>query len=189
MRAWSVAALTFALAAFVQPPVSLHAQADNAVEEIFVTRNVRVSRNAATNFCAAAGFKAQAEDVYEYHAAEINASGRYTSTRPQVLGQLRACIGSIDAATAVLWGKGVLNGVPFTTRGTCPFRSNFPTAGFITAHCGEELTDLPPSYVGGQLVTNALSSSMPVGPESTPSGYVQSGVTIFRLWRQTRGPR
>ena len=133
----------------------------------------------------AADFKAQAEDVYEYHAIETNPSGHLTSNRAEVIGQLRACVGTTDATTAVLYGKGMVNGVTFTTKGTCAIRSNFPNAGFVLVACGEELTDLPPSYVGGQLVTNALSNSMPVGAGDNPSsGYVQSGVTIFRFWRQ-----
>lgn len=157
-------------------------QTNRGVEEIYITRNVRVSRTAPSSFCAAGGFAAQYEEVYEYHAA-TNPSGSMTSTHSKTLGELRACLASTDPATAVLFGKGVLNGVTFTTRGTCVLRRDLPTSGFIVARCGEELTDLPQPYVGGQLVTNALSSTVPIGPDSSPSGYVQSGVSIFRLWR------
>jgi len=162
---------------------------DRRVEDIYITRNVRVSRTAPTNFCAAAGFVAQYEEVYEYHAAGTDPSGSMTSTHPRALGELRACLAASDPTTAVLYGKGMLNGVTFTTRGTCVLRRDLPTSGFIVARCGEELTDLPQPFVGGQLVTNALSSSMPVGPDSSPPGYIQSGVSIFRLWRQPNDVR
>jgi hypothetical protein len=159
------------------------AQNDSRVEDIYITRNIRVSRTAPTNFCAGAGFTAQFEEVYEYHAAATDRSGSMTSTDPKVLGQLRACLVTSGPASALLYGKGTLNGVTFTTRGPCVFRRDSPVSGFIVARCSEELEDLPPPYVGGQLVTNALSSSTPVGPDSSPPGYVQSGVSIFRLWR------
>jgi hypothetical protein len=169
--------------------VNVDVQVESRAEDIYVTRNVRVSRTAPTTFCAAAGFVAQFEDVYEYRAAGLDSSSRLTSVPTEVLGQQRACLATQDPTTAVLYGKGVVNGVSFTTRGTCVSRSNVPINGVISARCGEELTDLPPSYVGGQLVTNALSSRMPVGRESTPPGYVQSGVSIFRFWHQPRQER
>jgi hypothetical protein len=164
-------------------------QTGSRVENIYITRNVRTSRTAPTSFCDAAGFMALYEEVYEYHAAETDPSGVMTFSNAKVLGELRACLVQSDATTALLYGKGMLNGVTFTTRGSCIFRRDLPTSGFIVARCSEELTDLPPEYVGGQLVTNALSSSTPVGPNSSPPGYVQSGITIFRLWRKPNGVR
>jgi hypothetical protein len=164
-------------------------QTGNRVEDIYITRNVRTSRTAPTSFCAAAGFMALYDEVYEYHAAETDPSGAMTSTHAKVLGELRACLVQSDATTALLYGKGILNGVTFTTHGSCIFRRDLPTSGFIVARCSEELTDLPAEYVGGQLVTNALSSSTPVGPNSSPPGYIQSGVTIFRLWRKPNNVR
>jgi len=73
---------------------SVVAQTDKPVEDICITRNIRVSRSAPTAFCDAAGLAAQSEDAYEYHAVATDPSGRVATTMPKVIGQLHACIGS-----------------------------------------------------------------------------------------------
>jgi len=172
--------------------VAVAANADDvsSVEEIYVVRSLRLSREPATPFCAAerTGFQnARSEDHYKFQAIALEAeSGMVTDANVKTVGTLRACFGPTDdARISNFYAEGTLGKVSFQGRGECltPKR-DYPEPGADIHRCFLDIANLPPGYIGGHLTTNTVTSKESIGLISDPPGYVQPSIATIRLWRQ-----
>ena len=164
----------------------------SSVEEIYVVRSLRLSREAATSFCGAdrTGFQnARFEDNYQFQAIAINAeSGMVTDANIGTVGSLRACFGPTeDPRVSNFYAEGSLGKVSFQGRGECltPKR-DYPEPGVNIHRCFLDIGNLPAGYVGGQLTTNTVTSRQTIGLISEPPGYVQPSIATVRLWKQRK---
>jgi len=171
--------------------VAANAQEVNrSVEEIYVVRSLRLSRDTATPFCAAerTGFpNARTEDHYKFQSIAVDAeSGMVTDSNVKTVGTLRACFGPTDdPALFNFYAEGTLGMVSFQGRGECRSpKRDYPEPGVSIHRCFLDIANLPSGYVGGHLTTNTVSSKQSVGPTSDPPGYVQPSIATIRLWRQ-----
>ena len=165
----------------------------SSVEDIYIARSWRESRVEPTSYCDAArtGFAGSTmEDRYTFHSvATRTTDGLVTNADTGTIGELHACFGPLpdDAASFNFYAEGKLNGVTFTGRGNClSTRENYPEPGLSGFRCYLDLTDLPPTYVGGQLATNTIVRA-PTAPAGTvdPPGYVQQSIATVRLWKRS----
>jgi len=98
-------------------------------------------------------------------------------------GTLRACLDSAEQQN--FYAEGTLAGVAATGKGKCtPVATDYPEPGVSSWRCFLLLTNLPPPYSAGVLTTNTIVSRQPIGPESSPPGYVQPSIATIRLWRK-----
>ena len=159
------------------------------VEEIYIGRSWRESRQPPTDFCAGAktGFaKASVEDTYTFRSVDVRGSdGRVVDADVAVIGRLHACFGPQPESGSFFYAEGVLGDVPFVGRGDCrTTRRDHPEKGISTLRCFMELSGLPPAYVGGQLTTNTIGSRSELGDRTDPPGYTQPSIATIRLWRR-----
>ncbi|BCS32364.1 hypothetical protein TBR22_A15740 [Luteitalea sp. TBR-22] len=173
------------IAAAAQPP-----RARPPVEEIFILRSVRLSRQAPSDFCGASGLGVTtpvAEDRYEFRAVATDAAtGRVTSVNGARVGTLQACLGTTaDARVGDFHAWGEVGGMPLLARGQCRVTGEgVPEAG-LTLYAGQfDLSGLPPEYVDGRLTTNTVQGRTPVGANSDPPGYTQPSIATIRLWKK-----
>lgn len=187
------AILLLALAAVPQPAAARQGTGRDVaegVEEIYIARSLRESREAPSAFCAPSrtGFgEARTEDRYTFWSVAVRGSdGRITDTRVQQVGDLRACFGPLpEAGGSFFYAEGALGEVAFTGRGDCrgsPEAS--PEPGMSVTRCFMDLSDLPSEYVGGRLTTNTMGSRATLGDLSDPPGYTQPSIATVRLWRR-----
>jgi hypothetical protein len=168
------------------------ANADNvsSVEEIYVVRSLRLSREAATPFCAAerTGFpNARVEDQYKFQSIALDAaSGMVTDPNVETVGTVHACLGPTDDSRIDnFYAEGTLGKVSFQGRGECLTpKTDYPEAGASIHRCFLDITNLPAGYIGGHLTTNTVTSRQRIGLTSDPPGYVQPSIATIRLWRQ-----
>ena len=162
----------------------------SSVEEIFVVRSLRLSREAATQFCGAdkTGFQnARVEDNYKFQAITVNPeSGMVTDANVGTVGSLRACFGPTeDPRVSNFYAEGSLGKVTFQGRGECLTpKTDYHEPGANIHRCFLDIGNLPASYVGGQLTTNTVTSKQSIGLISDPPGYVQPSIATVRLWKQ-----
>jgi hypothetical protein len=180
----------------VAASVGLTAQAHDAgkaepgsVEEIYVGRSWRESRQPPTEFCAGArtGFtKPSVEDTYTFRSVDVRGSdGRVVDADVAVIGRLRACFGPHPEGGSFFYAEGALGDVPFVGKGDCrTTRRDYPEKGISSMRCFMELSGLPPAYVGGQLTTNTIGSLAALGDRTDPPGYTQPSIATIRLWRR-----
>jgi hypothetical protein len=159
------------------------------VEEIYVGRSWRESRQAPTDFCAGSrtGFAAAStEDTYTFRSVDVRGSdGRVLDADVAVIGRLHACFGPLPESGSFFYAEGVLGEVPFVGRGDCrTTRRDYPETGISAMRCFMELSGLPPGYVGGQLTTNTIGSRIDLGDRTDPPGYTQPSIATIRLWRR-----
>jgi hypothetical protein len=160
-----------------------------SVEEIYVVRSLRLSRDAASPFCATdrTGFpNARTEDHYQFQSIAIDTeSGIVTDPNVRTVGTARACFGPTDdPALFNFYGEGTLGNVSFRGRGECrTAKRDYPEPGANISRCFLDIADLPSGYVGGHLTSNTVSSKQSVGLTSDPPGYVQPSIATIRLWR------
>jgi hypothetical protein len=171
--------------------VAVSANAEGqSVEEIYVVRSLRLSREAASPFCAAerTGFpNARTEDHYKFQSIAVDAeNGMVTDANVRTVGILHACFGPTDdPALFNFYAEGALGNVSFQGRGECRTpKRDYPEPGANIHRCFLEISNLPPGYVGGQLTTNTVTSKQSIGLVSDPPGYVQPSIATIRLWRQ-----
>lgn len=173
----------------VAPPAAAQRPAPgNDVEQIYVLRSVRVSREAATDYCAErrTGFPGTtAEDRYEFRAVTARpADGRVTEVAGPIVGHLHTCLGATsDPLVLRFYAEGDVGGTPLTGRGDC--RTNgreFPEPGITPWRCHLDLTGLPAPFVGGYLTSNTILSRVALGAVSDPAGYTQPSIATVRLW-------
>jgi hypothetical protein len=177
---------------FVLLPITVNADDLSSVEEIYVVRSLRLSREPATSFCAAertAFPNARSEDHYKFQAIALDPeSGMVTDPNVKTVGTLRACFGPTDdARISNFYAEGALGKVSFQGRGECltPKR-DYPEPGANIHRCFLDIVNLPAGYIGGQLTTNTVTSKQSIGLTSDPPGYVQPSIATIRLWRQRR---
>jgi hypothetical protein len=175
----------------VAVPVNAQGTASTSqVEEIYIARSLRESREAPSEFCAPArtGFgEAQTEDRYSFWSVDVRGSdGRVTDARVQQVGVLRACFGPIPGAGAsFFYAEGAFGDVTFTGRGDCRGSAEVsPEPGMSVTRCFMDIGDLPAVYVGGRLTTNTMGSRNGLGDVSDPPGYTQPSIATVRLWRR-----
>lgn len=162
----------------------------SGVEEIYVVRSWRESRDTPTDFCAQshANFdKLTSEDHYIFRSVSIQTSnGRMIDNDVQTVGRLRACFGSTaDPKLLNFYAEGSLGDVTFNGHGEClANKSDYPEPGITSTRCFLHLSGLPPQYVGGELTTNSIRSRNPLGGVSDPPGYTQPSIATIRLWRK-----
>src|ERR1700686_3572952 len=94
----------------------------SGVEEIYVVRSWRESRDTPTEFCAQSHTnfdKLTSEDHYTFRSVSIQTSnGRMIDNDVQTVGRLRACFGSTpDPQLQNFYAEGALGGITFTGRG------------------------------------------------------------------------
>jgi hypothetical protein len=163
---------------------------DGGVEAIYVTRSMRESRIAPTEFCIQTriGFgSATFEDQYTLRSTSTRvADGRMVDTNVSTIGRIHACFGSTsDPTTVNFYAEGVLANVPFTGTGDCrTLKQDFPEPGITVYSCFLALRNLPNGYVGGHLTTNTVVSRNAIGEKSDPPGYTQSSIATVRLWKR-----
>jgi len=161
----------------------------HGVEEIVVLRLLRVSRIAPTNFCSGANTvfpqAATIEDSYDLKAVSTDTAGRVTDANGAHAGTLHACYGpTSDVRIYSFYAQGEVGGVAVTGRGQCRVtKRDSPEAGISPFNCQLDLMPLTPGYIGGQLTTNGLGSRATLGPDTNPSGYTQTSIATFRLWK------
>ena len=159
------------------------------VEDIYIGRSWRESRQPPGEFCASAhtGFgKASVEDTYTFRSVETRGSdGQVVDANVAVIGTLRACFGPLPEAGSFFYAEGTLGEVPFTGRGQCQTtRRDHPEPGMSAQRCFMELSGLPPAYVGGQLTTNTIGTRTALGDGTDPPGYTQPSIATIRLWKR-----
>lgn len=165
------------------------ASVDRSVEEIYVVRSFRESRDAVTPFCAAkrVGFSgATLEDRYTFRSVAISeTSGLMTNADVATVGTLHACFGPVSSTNLYnFYADGVLNAVSFSGRGECVIaQRDYPEAGLMVHRCFLQLGQLPEPFVGGQLTTNTIVSRALSGV-SDPPGYTQPSIATVRLWKR-----
>ena len=161
----------------------------SSVEEIYVVRSWRESRDTPTEFCAQSrtGFdKATSEDHYTFRSISIQTSnGQMINNDVRTIGRLRACFGSTaDPKLLNFYAEGALADVTFKGQGEClANKSDYPEPGIISTRCFLHLSGLPPQYVGSELTTNSVRSRNPLGGVSDPPGYTQPSIATIRLWK------
>ena len=159
------------------------------VEEIYVARSLRESREAPSAFCAASrtGFgEARTEDRYTFWSVAVRGSdGRITDAKVRQVGDLRACFGPLpEGGASFFYAEGAFGEVAFTGRGDCRGSAEAsPEPGMSVTRCFMDLSDLPSGYVGGRLTTNTMGSRATLGDVSDPPGYTQPSIATVRLWR------
>ena len=166
------------------------ADVSQAVEEIYIVRSLRLSRDAPTANCAAdrTGFaNARVEDRYHFQSLNVETkTGLLTDANVATVGELLACFGpSADPLISNFYAEGSLGGVTFTGKGECrAARKDYPEPGLNLFRCFLEIADLPDQYVGGHLTTNTVTSRQSIGMTSDPPGYVQPSIATIRLWKK-----
>jgi hypothetical protein len=168
---------------------ALDAQPASAVEDIYIGRSWRESRQPPTEFCAAArtGFgTASVEDTYTFRSVETRGTdGLILNANVATIGRLRACFGPLPESLSFFYAEGTLGDVPFTGRGECrTMRRDYPEPGMSVQRCFMELSGLPAAYVGGQLTTNTVGSRNALGDRTDPPGYTQPSIATIRLWKR-----
>lgn len=159
------------------------------VEDIYIGRSWRESRNPPTGFCAQerTGFgTASVEDTYTFRSVETRgADGLIVDADVAVIGTLRACFGPQPESGTFFYAEGTLGDVPFTGRGECrTTRRDYPEPGVSVVRCFMELSGLPAVYVGGQLTTNTVGTRVALGERTDPPGYTQPSIATIRLWKR-----
>jgi hypothetical protein len=162
----------------------------SGVEEIYVVRSWRESRDTPTEFCAQSHTnfnKLTSEDHYTFRSISIQTSnGRMIDNDVQTVGRLRACFGSTpDPKLQNFYAEGALGDITFKGRGEClVYKDDYPEPGIISLRCFLHLTGLPPPYVAGELTTNSIRSRNVLGGVSDPPGYTQPSIATIRLWKK-----
>lgn len=162
----------------------------SGVEEIYVVRSWRESRDAPTEFCAQSHTNFDnitSEDHYTFRSISIQTSnGRMIDNDVKTVGRLRACFGSTaDPKLQNFYAEGALGEIPFKGRGECLiYKDDYPEPGIISLRCFLHFSDLPAPYVGGELTTNSIRSRNVLGGVSDPTGYTQPSIATIRLWRK-----
>lgn len=171
-------------------PVAAQAAGSQTLEEIYVARSLRESREDPSPFCAPArtGFgSASVEDRYSFWSVAVRGSdGRVTDAMVEQVGDLRACFGPLEGGGgSFFYAEGSFGEASFTGRGDCrgsPGAS--PASGIGVTRCYMDLSDLPEGYVSGRLTTNTINSRAQLGSTSDPPGYTQPSIATVRLWRR-----
>jgi hypothetical protein len=159
------------------------------VEDIYVLRSVRLSRDEPTEFCSQSRTTfadAQFEDTFSLvPVATHSKSGLVTGAVGTQVGSSRGCFGrTSDPAVRSFYVEGELKGIRFTGIGTCStIKSDFPEPGIQVLQCFLNLSGLPTPYVGGLLTANTIFSRKVLGYESDPRGYVEPSIATIRLWK------
>jgi hypothetical protein len=163
---------------------------EHRIEEIYIARSLRESRDTPTEFCslARAGFdNVSSEDHYTFRSIAVRPSdGKLVDNNVRMIGRLRACFGSTNNPQLQnFYAQGVLGGVAFTGRGEClASKADYPESGITRSRCFLHLDGLPTEYIGGELTTNSIRSRNVVGDQSDPPGYTQPSIATIRLWRR-----
>jgi hypothetical protein len=171
-------------------PSSSGQRSDSRVEDIYVARSVRESRDPPSEFCARprSGFSnASSEDHYTFRSTTTRASdGLMVNADTHVIGSLRGCFGATDDPKSMgFYAEGGVGSVTFTGHGECVFdKADFPEPGLIGLRCFLHLSGLPPEYIGGELTTNSIRSRNTIGAVSDPPGYTQPSIATIRVWRR-----
>ena len=186
--------ISFILCAALSGVAQAWAQSgEDQVEEIYVTRSIRVSRVVPSDFCAPTrtGFAPALEDQFVIKSITTDAEGRIVGTSPKDIGDMHSCVGqAMDPTVLGTYAEGHLNGIPFTGIGDCRLvRGNLPEDGLLTHRCFVTLSGLPAPYVGGFITSSSMYSKTPFGVESSPPGYTQAAIAIVRLWKKRPLPQ
>lgn len=168
------------------PVAAAEASAASSVEEIYVLRSLRETRDGATAFCSPLDAPTS-EDHYAFYVPAVSSGdGRITDTKAKRAGHIHGCFGKTnDAEVFSFYGTFEINSLQGTARGDCRTGSrDFPEPGLSTFACRFSLTGLPEPYAGGQLTTNSLGSKNATGEASDPPGYTQVSIATVRLWKK-----
>jgi hypothetical protein len=162
----------------------------SGVEEIYVVRSWRESRETPTDFCdqSHTNFdKLTSEDRYTFRSISIQTSnGQIIDNDVKTVGRLRACFGSTaDPQLQNFYAEGALGDATFKGRGEClVYKDDYPEPGIISLRCFLHLSGLPAPYMAGELTTNSIRSRNVLGGVSDPPGYTQPSIATIRLWRK-----
>jgi hypothetical protein len=165
---------------------------DAPLEEIYLLRSIREQRQSiVADGCAAAksGFDPYADDAERWFSfwsvVTRTVDGKAIDVKHTRVGQLRACFGPTqDRTRQNFYAEIRLGAIDFRGRGECvALMIDFPQPGLFPVRCHLILSDLPPSFIGGLLTTNTMTSGARFGGESQPSGYTQASIATLRLWK------
>jgi hypothetical protein len=186
-----VAASFISVAAAAEDPSHAPSKSSaSGVEEIYVVRSWRESRDTPTDFCAQSHTnfdKLTSEDHYTFRSVSIQTTnGRMIDNNVQTVGRLRACFGSTsDPKLQNFYAEGAFGEITFKGRGEClVYKDDYPEPGMTSLRCFLHFFGLPPPYVGGELTTNSVRSRNVLGGVSDPPGYTQPSIATIRLWRK-----
>jgi hypothetical protein len=160
------------------------------IEEIYIARSLRESRDKPTEWCSKsrAGFEdVTSEDHYTFRSIAVRPSdGRLVDDNLRMIGRLRACFGSTNNPQLQnFYAEGVIGNVAFKGLGEClASTADYPESGITRSRCFMHLDGLPMEYIGGELTTNSIRSRNVVGDLSDPPGYTQPSIATIRLWRR-----
>ena len=178
-----IAFMAFASADAGRDQGTIKGAADRVLEEVYVVRARPIGPEASvTAYCDGARFPAShpvtRERPYEFFSTSTNAKdGKVTNAEVQRLGQFRGCYSARIDERVYSYGKGTINGISFTIRGSCTFaKERDPAPGVTSYACDYVLSDLPREYVRGHSLWNGIATE--------EQGYLTTTIAAIRLWRK-----
>jgi len=171
-------------------PSKFEEEVGAGVEEIQIHRTVRIEHHrGASPACAAAPFPVVTEDVYELWSLRTRPEdSRVVNSHVERVGSFRACIGGLKEGLPLrMYTMITLKDLSYTGIGECnPPNAQPPVRTVLALHCVIALSDLPPEYSGGLVVSSTLA---PVtGPDQPVDahvrGYLSTSVLIVRIWKK-----
>jgi len=175
-----------------RPPSVFEDEVRAGVEEIYIHRTVRAEhQRGATPACAVAPFPSMNEDLYELWSLETRASDSHVvDSHVERVGSFRACLGAFEAGRPLrMYTMTTLKGLTYTGLGECnPTQGQPPVRTALLLNCVADLSDLPPEYSGGVVVSSSLAPltgrDQPV--DAHVHGYLSTSVIVVRLWKKPK---
>jgi hypothetical protein len=191
-RAWTLilGGLSLVVSIDAFPQAQSKSAPGSGVEDIYIARAVRESRDWPSAFCAEArtGFPTGggAEDKFTFRSTATRGSdGLLTNSNVKEIGTLHGCFGpTADPLVWNMYAEGALGTTTFKGRGECVQKKDYPEPGMTPTRCSIDLYDLSNGYIGGTATSNAINSYSNLGEWSLPAGYTQIGIYTFRLWKR-----
>lgn len=161
------------------------------LEEISILRTTRSAHTRGnTPACAAAPFTSVNEDIYDLWSVSTAEEGRLVDSHVAPVGSFLACFGPLEQGKPLLmYTTFRMQGLTFSGAAECnPPKSQPPVRTLLALNCTMSMTDLPPEYAGGWIVSSSLA---PVLGRDQPvdahvHGYLSTSVLVIRLWKKPK---
>jgi hypothetical protein len=181
----------FAAELYCAAPASNAAEADTALEDIYVLRSIREEQAPTADWCASSrtgfeSFPSDAERFFSFWSVQSRPEdGRVVDAKHMRVAELRACFGPTnERARQNFYAEIRLGAISFRGNGECrALMIDFPETGLFPVSCQLILGGLPAPFVGGLLTTNTMTTKAPFGTDTEPPGYTQASIATIRLWR------
>ena len=154
-------------------------------ELVYSLRSLRLSRQAPTAACAAAGFTPVVEDFLVFYSTRSRSrDGRIVNFSVRQVGSIIACFGLTSRPDLLnFYAPSIdIDGISASGTGECNYMYfNTPAQGSSYLRCFLRL-DVP-GFSGGFLATNTASGTEIVQSDVSHFGTHESSFAIVRLWR------